>query len=158
VLMIGAGGAAAGALGPLIEARPAQLVVANRTPEKAHALLERHRPLAAANGVSLAATSLDEAGRAYDVVVNASASSMGGQPIPVDPQVLQPGTLALDMMYGPAAHDFIAWAERHGAVGRDGLGMLVEQAAEAFWVWRGVRPDAAPVLAALQQRLRGPVA
>ncbi|HEX6708182.1 MAG TPA: shikimate dehydrogenase [Albitalea sp.] len=156
MLMIGAGGAAAGALGPLIEARPAELVLVNRTPEKAQALLDRHRGLAAAHGVSVAAAPLTDAGQAYDIVVNASASSMGGQASPVGAQVLRPGALVLDMMYGPAARDFIAWADAHGAVGRDGLGMLVEQAAEAFWVWRGVRPDAAPVLAALQERLRRP--
>jgi shikimate dehydrogenase len=154
VLMIGAGGAAAGALGPLVEARATQVVVANRTLDKALALVDRHRPLAAASGVALAACSLHDAGGGFDVVVNASASSLQGQAIPVDATVLAPGALALDMMYGPAARPFLAWAERHGAVGRDGLGMLVEQAAEAFFVWRGVRPDAAPVLAALQRRLR----
>ena len=66
---------------------------------------------------------------------------------------LAPGALALDMMYGPAAQGFLDWAEAHGAIGRDGLGMLVEQAAEAFFVWRGVRPATAPVLAALRARL-----
>jgi len=158
VLVIGAGGAAAGALGPLIAARPAQLDVVNRTLAKARELLERHRPLAESHGVALAALALDDAGAAYDVVVNASASSLKGDAIPVDARVLRPGTLALDMMYGPAARAFLAWAEARGAIGRDGLGMLVEQAAEAFHLWRGVRPDTAPVLAAVQQRLRGAAA
>jgi shikimate dehydrogenase len=158
VLVIGAGGAAAGALGPLIAARPAQLDVVNRTLAKARELLERHRPLAESHGVALAALALDDAGAAYDVVINASASSLKGDAIPVDARVLRPGTLALDMMYGPAARAFLAWAEARGAIGRDGLGMLVEQAAEAFHLWRGVRPDTAPVLAAVQQRLRGAAA
>ncbi len=154
ILMIGAGGAAAGALGPLIATAPAELVLANRKLDKAEVLLQRHRPLAAAHGVTLAARALDDAGTGYDVVINASASSLKGGTVPVDARVLRPGSLALDMMYGPAAQGFVDWAERHGATGRDGLGMLVEQAAEAFHVWRGVRPDTKPVLAAVQQRLR----
>ena len=68
------------------------------------------------------------------------------------PRVLAPGALAIDMMYGPAAAPFLAWAAAHGAVARDGLGMLVEQAAQAFALWRGVVPDTAPVLAALRER------
>ena len=88
-------------------------------------------------------------------MINASASSLQADAPPVPAAVLQDGALALDMMYGAAARPFIAWAEAHGARGRDGLGMLVEQAAEAFFVWRGVRPETAPILAALQQRLAG---
>jgi shikimate dehydrogenase len=153
VLMVGAGGAAAGALGPLIQARPAVLAVANRTPERAQRLIARHQALAASHGVHMLALGLDDAGAAYDIVVNASASSLQGGDIPVDARVLRPGALALDMMYGPAAREFLAWAERHGAIARDGLGMLVEQAAEAFSQWRGVRPETASVLVALQQRL-----
>jgi shikimate dehydrogenase len=153
LLMVGAGGAAAGALGPLIEARPAQLVVANRTLDKALALVERHTSLAAAHEVVLSAATLATPGDAFDVVVNASASSLQSASIPVPPAVLRPGTLALDMMYGPAARPFVAWAEAHGAVGRDGLGMLVEQAAEAFLLWRGIRPETAAVLSAVRDRV-----
>ena len=153
VLLIGAGGAAAGALGALIAARPAELVLCNRTADKAEALAARHAPWAAAHGVRLRVASLQQPGTGFDVVVNASASSLhaGGVPVPAD--ALRVGTLALDMMYGAAAQPFVDWATAHGARGRDGLGMLVEQAAESFFVWRGVRPDTAPVLAALQQRL-----
>jgi shikimate dehydrogenase len=154
VLLIGAGGAAAGALGPLIEARPAQLLVANRTSDKAQALVARHAALAAARRVALQAAPLPCPGAAFDIVVNASASSLQGGTVPVDHGVLRPGTLALDMMYGAPADPFIAWAERHGATGRDGLGMLVEQAAEAFEVWRGVRPQTAAVLAAVRERVQ----
>jgi shikimate dehydrogenase len=78
---------------------------------------------------------------------------MQGAAIPVAPGVLAPGALALDMMYGLAARPFIDWAESHGARGRDGLGMLVEQAAAAFELWRGVHPETAPVLAALRARM-----
>ena len=152
VLLIGAGGAAAGALGPLLEAGPAEVTVANRTLARAQALVRRHRALAEAHQVRLAASRLDDCGLAFDVVINASASSLGQAAVPVSPQVLKPGALALDMMYGPAAHPFLTWAEAHGARGRDGLGMLVEQAAQAFLFWRGVLPDTAPVLAALRQQ------
>lgn len=150
VLLIGAGGAAAGVLGPLIEAAPAELVLVNRTLDKALALAERHAALAARHGVALAVRPLAEAGAAFDVVINGTASSLAGAGVPVAAAVLRPGALALDMMYGAGARGFLDWAAAHGAVGRDGLGMLVEQAAEAFVAWRGVRPDTAPVLAALR--------
>lgn len=152
VLLVGAGGAAAGALGPLLQARPDALTVANRSADRARALVERHAALAAALGVRLTDAPLDECGAGYDVVVNATASSLGQAAVPVAASVLAPGALALDMMYGPAAQPFLDWATRHGAIGRDGLGMLVEQAAEAFRLWRGVRPDTAPVLDALRTR------
>lgn len=155
VLMLGAGGAAAGALGPLLQAGPAQLRVVNRTAERAVALAERHRAVALAQGVALQGGGLDDADAGFDVVVNASASSLQGADVPLNATVLRPGGLALDMMYGPAAAPFLAWAERHGAVGRDGLGMLVEQAAAAFALWRGVRPQTADVLRALRERLAG---
>jgi shikimate dehydrogenase len=153
VLLIGAGGAAAGVLGPLIEARPGRVVVANRTQPKAASLIERHSSLARREGVDLSAPPLAQVREGFDVVVNATATSMSGAAVPVPPSVLKPGTLACDMMYGPAAQGFIDWAGRHGAVPRDGLGMLVEQAAEAFLVWRGVRPPSAQVLAELRASL-----
>jgi shikimate dehydrogenase len=153
LLLIGAGGAAAGVLGPLIETRPALLHVANRTAAKAAALLQRHAALADALGVLLCGSGLAEAGEAYDVVLNSSASSLGGAGVPVADRVLKPGALAVDLMYGSAARRFMAWAQGLGAVPRDGLGMLVEQAAEAFLLWRGVRPDTAPVLQRLRKHL-----
>lgn len=153
VLLVGAGGAAAGALGPLIEASPHEIVVANRSLDKAIALVQRHAATAEAHAVQLHARGLPSPGTAFDVVINATATSLQDAAIPVDATVLCPGGLALDMMYGPAAAAFLQWATRHGASERDGLGMLVEQAAEAFHLWRGVRPDTAPVLAALRARL-----
>jgi shikimate dehydrogenase len=150
VLLLGAGGAAAGVLGPLIEARPRQLVIANRTPARAEALATRHAGHAARHGVELQAATLDACGRGFDAVINGTAASLQGAGSPVGGEVLAPGALAYDMMYGPAARPFLDWAAEHGATGRDGLGMLVEQAAEAFLVWRGVRPDTAAVLAELR--------
>lgn len=153
VLLIGAGGAAAGVLGPLLHARPAELAVVNRTADKAVELVERHRALAQQEHVALHSGGLSDAGEAFDIVINSSASSLSGDEVPVSPGVLKPGALAVDLMYGPPARGFMEWAEAHGAAGRDGLGMLVEQAAEAFLVWRGVRPETAGVLQALRQRV-----
>ena len=153
VLLIGAGGAAAGVLGPLLACNPSQLVVANRTAEKALHLVDSHRHCAAAAGAELQAAPLDQPGKGFDLVINASASSLAGAALPVPDAVLRPGGLAVDLMYGPAAEPFLAWARSRGAVARDGLGMLVEQAAEAFWLWRGVRPETPPVLQALRQKV-----
>jgi shikimate dehydrogenase len=150
VLLIGAGGAAAGVLGPLIAARPRRMVVANRTQAKAERLIERHSGLAREEGVDLSAPPLAQVREGFDVVINATATSMSGAAVPVPPSVLKRGALAYDLMYGPAAVGFVDWADRHGAVARDGLGMLVEQAAEAFLIWRGVRPPSAQVLAELR--------
>jgi shikimate dehydrogenase len=160
VLLVGAGGAAAGVLGPLLQARPAQVWVANRSVDRARALVARHAALAAAHGIALGAGGLADPPDGCTVVLNASASSLQGQVSPVPARVLAPGALAVDLMYGPAAEPFLAWARAAGAVGRDGLGMLVEQAAEAFFDWRGVRPATAPVLQALRERLAasGPIA
>jgi shikimate dehydrogenase len=153
VLLIGAGGAASGVLGPLIEGRPRRIVVANRTQAKAAVMLDRHSAIAAQHGVQLEAPELRQVSGAFDVVINATTTSMSGAAVPVPASVLKPGALACDMMYGPAAQGFLDWARRHGAVPRDGLGMLVEQAAEAFLNWRGVRPPSAQVLAELRATL-----
>ena len=151
ILLLGAGGAAAGVLGPFIEARPAELVVANRSLDKAQALVARHAVWAAEHGVRLSSAPLEACGLAFDLVINGTAASLGGQGVPVAAEVLRPGALAVDMMYGPAAEPFMQWARGQGALSRDGLGMLVEQAAESFQVWRGVRPETAAVLAALRE-------
>lgn len=155
VLLIGAGGAGAGVLGPLLEQRPSGVVVANRTNAKSDALVSRHQALAARLGVPLSACGLQDTRltRPFDLVINASASSLAGQASPVSAQVLGPDTRVVDLMYGPAAQDFLNWASAHGAQVRDGLGMLVEQAAEAFFIWRGVRPPTAPVLSHLRSAL-----
>lgn len=150
VLLLGAGGASAGVLGPLIEAQPAEIVMANRTLEKAAAIVARHADWATRHGVKLSARGLADAGTGFDVFINGTAASLAGSGVPVGPEVLKAGGLALDMMYGPAAQAFLDWARSHGAVARDGLGMLVEQAAESFALWRGVRPDTAPVLAEMR--------
>jgi shikimate dehydrogenase len=156
VLLVGAGGGGAGVMGPLLEAGVAELVVVNRTAAKAQALADRHAAVAQGLGARLAVRPLEDPGTGYDVLLNASATSLQGQASPVPAGTLAPGALALDLMYGPAAEPFLAWARAAGALPRDGLGMLVEQAAEAFHLWRGVRPATAPVLAALRAELAEP--
>ena len=160
VLLIGAGGAAAGALGPLLAAGARRIAVANRTLARAQALVQAHSAIAALQKTELLALATQglEADLAinrgfddsFDIVINASASSLAGDAVPVPASVLRAGSLAYDMMYGPAAQGFLDWASAHGAQARDGLGMLVEQAAEAFVLWRGVRPPGAQVLAELR--------
>lgn len=158
VLLVGAGGAAAGALGPLLGERPTEVVVVNRTAARAVELVERHAAAARALGVAVVAAPIGDCGGAFDIVVNATSASLSDAGVPVAASVLRPGSLALDMMYGAAARSFLAWAAAHGAQGRDGLGMLVEQAAESFHFWRGVRPETVQVLAALRARLAPPPA
>ena len=150
VLLIGAGGAGAGALGPLLAAGPRRLVLVNRTRAKADALAASHKAhpsmQALLQKTELLTQDLQGLQGNFDVIINASASSLEGAGVPVAASVLKPGALACDMMYGPAAAGFMAWAKDHGATPRDGLGMLVQQAAEAFELWRKVRPPSAQVL------------
>lgn len=153
VLLLGAGGAAAGALDPLLAARPAALVVANRTPSRAQAMIERFAAGAARLDVPLSAAPLDAPGAGFDVLVNATAASLQADVPPLPAGTLKPGALALDMMYGAATVPFLRWARAQGAVARDGLGMLVEQASEAFFVWMGQRPATFQVLAELRREV-----
>ncbi len=155
VLLIGAGGASAGVLGPLLQAGPAHISVANRTLHKAADLVARHAALAAQTRTELQAHTLHGLGDPFDVVINGTASSLSGASVPVAARVLKRGALAYDMMYGPGAQGFMDWAQAHGARPRDGLGMLVEQAAEAFLIWRGVRPPSGQVLDELRKVMQG---
>jgi shikimate dehydrogenase len=148
VLLVGAGGAARGVLQPLAAEKPAVLVIANRTPAKAQALAQLAGPVASATGFDALA------GASFDVVINATSASIAGEVPALPDGVFAPGALAYDMMYAKGAAEgtaFLAWARGHGAARvTDGLGMLVEQAAEAFLVWRGVRPDTASVFKLLR--------
>lgn len=157
VLVLGAGGASRGALLPLIGAGPSLLFVANRTAARADELVARFAEAARNAGVSLAGGGWDTIPTDFDVVVNATAGSLQGDVPPLPPGVYATGALAYDMMYGAHPTVFMTHATAHGAAKvADGLGMLVEQAAEAFAVWRGVRPSAAAtqaVRAALRARL-----
>lgn len=158
LLLLGAGGAAAGVLGPLLAAGPRRIVLANRTHARAADLVARHAGHPSLQDLlqktELVAQELHGLAASFDVIVNATASSLGGAATSLPPRLLKPGALAYDMMYGPAAQGFLDWAAAAGGLPRDGLGMLVEQAAESFLFWRGVRPPSAQVL----QEMRGAVA
>ena len=146
ILLMGAGGAARGVILPLLEQGPAQLFIANRTADKAVAL-------AAAFGAgrpNLAGGGYETLAGGFDVVINATAASLAGDLPPLAETVFAPGALAYDMMYGRDT-PFLAFARARGVRTADGLGMLVEQAAEAFLLWRGVRPDTGPVLRLLRE-------
>lgn len=150
ILLLGAGGAARGAIAPLLACNPASLSIANRSVDKAEVLAAQFSDIAAVDAENYAKT---ENGR-FDVVINATSASLSGEALPLPPGVFAPGSLAYDMMYGKGETPFLALARAQGAARlADGLGMLVEQAAEAFLVWRGVRPDSKPVLAALRTTL-----
>lgn len=152
VLVLGAGGAARGVLLPLASARPASITVANRTAAKAvdlAALLQSH-----ASGVTLTGCGFDGITGAFDVIINATSASLGGERVPLPAGVFANNALAYDMMYGKDETAFLAQAREAGVTQRvDGLGMLVGQAAEAFALWTGQRPDVAPVLLALRSAL-----
>ena len=148
ILVIGAGGAARGVLAPLLAMQPESLVIANRTASRAIEVAAHFRSRGDVRGVALEAI---EPGR-YDLVVNATSTSTRGEALELPGHLLGAGTFAYDMAYGPAARAFLANARAHGARASDGLGMLVEQAAESFALWRGKRPATASVLTQLRQR------
>jgi len=151
VLLLGAGGAARGVILPLLEYRPARLVIANRTLANAQALVEQFAALGGAGVVSACAYAEIEGG--YDIIINATSASLSAELPPIAASVFAPGALALDMMYGARPTVFLQFAGQHGAQLRDGLGMLVEQAAEAFSLWRGVQPETAQLLQAMREQL-----
>lgn len=148
VLLLGAGGAAQGVLGPLLARQPAILTIANRSVDKALRLAEnmRHQPAAASTVISGVGYG-DLAGHHFDLVINATSSSLQGELPPLPADLFAPDSLAYDMMYGKEPTPFLVFARAQGAARvADGLGMLVEQAAESFFLWRGVRPRTAPVI------------
>ena len=153
VLLLGAGGAARGVVGPLLDAAPRALTIANRTPANAQALVERFAASRASgvSGVLTASSYAQLAGSTFDVVIDATSAGLAASVPPLPDGVFAAGSLAYAMVYGPAAAAFLDFARAHGAARvADGLGMLVEQAAESFFVWRGVRPDVAPVIESLR--------
>jgi shikimate dehydrogenase len=143
VLLMGAGGAARGVLSPLRDVG-ANITVANRTVDKAIVLAERF--------VASSCSYEELAGKQFDVVINATSAGLTDSELPLPPTIFALGALAYDMMYGRGT-PFMKFAREHGAaVVSDGLGMLVEQAAESFFIWRGVRPETAPVIAAIRKQ------
>jgi len=156
ILMIGAGGAARGVLGPLLQTGCARLHVVNRTAERAHTLIEEWRGIDPLVTQTLTAGGLAQAAdsNGWDVVINASASSLEGQAPEVPQGLYAAGAWAYDMMYGAAPTAFMLQAQSDGAAHlSDGLGMLVGQAAESFFIWHGTRPEVQPVLKNLRAEL-----
>lgn len=147
ILLLGAGGAARGVIGPLLECAPARLVIANRTASRARDLAAHfHQP----GDLSVTGCGLEEVDTPFDLIINATSASLAGELPVLASQAFKPEALAYDMMYGKELTPFLRLAQQHGARIVDGLGMLVEQAAEAFYLWRGVRPETQPVIAALR--------
>ncbi|MDP2694603.1 MAG: shikimate dehydrogenase [Gallionella sp.] len=157
VLLMGAGGAARGIQMPLVLAKVQRLVIANRTFEKAKEMEEEvlmygHKHYGKLFDVEIAARNYSDLGdEQFDIVINATSSGLTDEMPPLPTDIFAPGALAYDMMYGRET-PFMRFAREQGAQVADGLGMLVEQAAEAFCIWRGVSPDTAPVIAALRNR------
>ena len=146
VLLIGAGGASEGVLHPLLAAQPELLIITNRTLDKALNMVKRVEARDEMLYVSVNAHAFDDlAGQQFDIVINATSAGLTDSQLPLPEDIFASGALAYDMMYGRVT-PFMAFAHQHGALVVDGLGMLIEQAAEAFYLWRGVRPDTAPVI------------
>ena len=149
ILLLGAGGAARGVLQPLLAERPAQLVIANRTAGKAAELALRFSDLGRVSACGLA----DLAGRRFDLIVNATAAGLSDAVPPLPEGVLGADGWCYDLMYGKEPTAFLRWGWAQGAAhALDGLGMLVEQAAESFHLWRGVWPETKPVIEALRAK------
>ncbi len=144
ILILGAGGAARGIMGPLLEMQPSSVRIANRTIGKADALVDHfshYGPVSACRFNVVPVTDK------YDLIINATSAGMKGETPPYPAAAVSPETLCYDLAYGLKPTPFSTWAREHGAEKSVmGWGMLVEQAAESFHIWRGVRPDTAPVL------------
>jgi len=149
VLILGAGGATRGVLAPLLNLEPAEVIVANRTAERAETLAAAFGRLGAVRGVGIGAVK----GPPFDLVINATSASLSGEVPALAASAIGPQTLCYDMAYGKTDTPFTQWAVANGcARAYQGWGMLVEQAAESFRVWRGIRPATAAVLMALKER------
>jgi shikimate dehydrogenase len=154
ILLLGAGGAARGVVLPMLECRPAALTIINRTAQKADALVAQFADAARHAHCELTGGGPSHvAPRPYDVIVNATAGSLSAALPECDDRAFGAATLAYDMMYGAQPTVFMRHAASLGARVSDGLGMLVEQAAESFHLWRDVRPNSAPVLRALREEM-----
>jgi len=151
VLVVGAGGATRGVIGPLLALEPAEIIIANRTPERAHEMAGKFAKLGPVRGAAMTALP----GGAFDLIINATSASLSGEVPALDSGAIGPETVCYDMAYGKTDTPFMRWALDQGcARAIQGLGMLVEQAAESFRVWRGVKPSTASVLAALKERIQ----
>jgi shikimate dehydrogenase len=146
VLLLGAGGAAEGVLHPLLEESPTLLVIANRTLEKASSMQKKVEGKNESCSYFLNAKAFEDlAGQQFDIIINATSTGLTDTALPIPNTIFAKGCLAYDMMYGRET-PFMKQARENGAQVADGLGMLIEQAAEAFYIWRGVRPETQSVI------------
>jgi len=150
ILLIGAGGAAEGVLQPLLAATPAVLVISNRSVDKAINMAKKAATASSAALDVRACAFAELDGQTFDIVINATSTGLSDSELPLPATIFANASLAYDMMYGRETA-FMAFARSHGAQVSDGFGMLVEQAAEAFYLWRGVRPETQAVMQALRQ-------
>lgn len=149
VLVLGAGGAVRGILEPVLEEQPLEVIVANRTVSKAQALAADFADVGKISGCGF-----EQIEGQFDLIINGTSASLSGELPPLPETVIHQQTVCYDMMYGPEPTVFNQWAESlNAAATLDGLGMLVEQAAESFQAWRGVRPESAPVIASIRESL-----
>ena len=154
VLLIGAGGASEGVLHPILAAHPDLLIITNRTLDKALNMVKRVEARDEMVFLSVNAYAFDDLdGQQFDIVINATSAGLSDSQLPLPSGIFAPHALAYDMMYGRIT-PFMAFAHQHGATVFDGLGMLIEQAAEAFSVWRGIRPPTAPVIEMFKQQAK----
>ncbi|MEQ1529129.1 MAG: shikimate dehydrogenase, partial [Methylococcales bacterium] len=143
ILILGAGGASRGIIGPLLDLAPKNLVIANRSVEKAVALAEQYAGAAVISGCAFA----DLSGQQFDLILNATSASLTDELPPLPEGILASNGNCYDLAYGNQATAFVRWGQANAAVkSLDGLGMLVEQAAAAFFIWRGVKPQTKPVI------------
>ena len=151
ILLMGAGGAARGVLIPLLKEHPSSLYIANRTPDKAKDLAQDFSDAGSVDGGSY--ESLTD--KKFDIVINATAASLQGELPPLPDTLLNDNASCYDMMYAAKPTPFMKWASEHKATKvLDGLGMLVEQAAESFYIWREVKPETKVVIEKLRQELQ----
>ena len=149
ILVLGAGGAVRGVLGPILAEQPSSITIANRTVARAEALVELFTPVA--GETRLSACGFEQPREPFDVIINGTSASLQGDLPPLSPEVLGEQTVVYDMMYSLQTTTFNQWALEQGAQNvHDGLGMLVEQAAESFRIWRGVNPATGPVIEELR--------
>ncbi len=150
ILLLGAGGAARGVLGPILGGAPECVEIANRDAARAVRLAEEFAPLGDLRGCGFDEVTLDST---FDLVINATSASLQDAVPPIPRAVIGPATLCYDMAYGKGDTAFTRWAKSvHAGRAESGWGMLVEQAAESFYLWRGVRPDTKPVLEAVKDQ------
>ena len=150
VLVLGAGGAVRGILEPLLDQNPDCVVVANRTPGRAHGLARDFSELGEISGCGFD----DLVNQQFDLIINGTSAGLQGEVPPIVPGVLRSGGITYDLMYGREPTAFVRWGKRAGArQALDGLGMLVEQASEAFYLWRAKRPDTRAVIRRLRSKV-----